>query len=353
LRQAQKQKVFMKITALKKIWLIAPFLLGALCVTAQSAEAPKIQFEQTVYNFGKTSVVETVSGTFKFKNTGNAVLKLEAPKPSCGCTVASFKSDTLEPGETGELAFTVTLGTTRATMEKHIAVKSNDPQTPEVSLSIQVDYTPLYELNPPTLAPSLAFGASQTEQTATLTRTDGKPLSGLKFAPSKAWITARVEPSAAADETTARIHIEIQRDGSPRHFNESIQVYTAAQTNIPISTIYLYGEVMGEISANPESLYWSVTDPLPKATDRPEALVRRLVTITSANGKPFELKNPQSTIPGIHVELVKKEAGKSYDLVAKLDELPSQTVAGNLSFDTSVASQSRMEVPVIVNISKQ
>jgi hypothetical protein len=342
----------MKITALKRIWLLAPFLLGALCVTAQSAEAPKIQFEQTVYNFGKTSLVETVSGTFKFKNTGDAVLKLEAPKPSCGCTVASFKSDTLKPGETGELAFTVTLGTVRANMEKHIAVKSNDPQTPEVSLNIQVDYTPLYELNPATLAPSLAFGVSQTEQTATLTRTDGKPLSVLKLAPSKTWITAKVEP-AAADETMARIHIEIQRDGSPRHFNESIQVYTINQTNIPISTIYLYGEVIGEISASPESLYWSVTDPLPKATDRPEALVKRLVTITSANGKPFELKNPQSTIPGIHVEIVPKEGGKSYDLVAKLDELPRETVAGNLSFDTSVAAQSRMEVPVIVNISKQ
>jgi hypothetical protein len=352
LRKVQ-EKTFMKISIVKIIRLTATVLLGARCVAAQSAEAPKIQFEQTAYNFGKTSLVETVSGTFKFKNTGDAVLKLEAPKPSCGCTVASFKSDTLKPGETGELAFTVTLGAVRANMEKHIAVKSNDPKTPEFSLSIQVDYTPLYELNPATVAPSLAFGASRTEETATLTRTDGKPLNTLKLVPSKAWITARVEPATPANEAAALIHIEVQRDGSPRHFNESIQVYTTDQTNIPISTIYLYGEVIGEISASPESLYWSVTDPLPQVTDRPEALVRRLVTVTSANGKPFELKNPHSTIPGIHVELVKKEAGKSYDLVAKLDELPSQTVAGNLSFDTSVASQSRMEVPVIVNISKQ
>ena len=52
------------------------------------------------------------------------------------------------------------------------------------------------------------------------------------------------------------------------------------------------------------------------------------------------------------VELVPKEAGKVYELVARLDEVSASTVSGNVSFETSVAAQPRIEVPVIVNVFK-
>jgi hypothetical protein len=35
-----------------------------------------------------------------------------------------------------------------------------------------------------------------------------------------------------------------------------------------------------------------------------------------------------------------------------LDEVPASTVSGNVSFETSVAAQSRIEVPLIVNVFK-
>ena len=202
-------------------------MTGALCVPAWATNTAKIHFEQTVYDFGKTSQVETVTGTFKFKNVGDGVLKIEAPKPSCGCTVASLKPDTLPPGETGELVFALNLGRSRATMEKIITVKSNDPQTPEVLLTIKVDYTPLYDINPIALAPSVPFGGKATNLFVTITRTDGKPLGIQRLEPSKPWVTAqvKVEPGAKADASTARILIEVQPDGPPRRFNEYVHVY--------------------------------------------------------------------------------------------------------------------------------
>jgi Protein of unknown function (DUF1573) len=323
-----------------------------MCLGALAEGAPKIQFDQTVYDFGKTSQVATVSGVFKFKNAGDGILKVEPPKPSCGCTLAELKPDTLQPGATGELAFTLHLGQVKAQFDKRIAVKSNDPQTPEVSLAIKADYTPLYDINPMILSPNLAFGVNDAEQFTTITRTDGKPLRIVRLEASKPWITAKVEPDDKAEEPTARICVTIQREGPPRRFNEFVQVYTAEQTNTPVSSIYVYGQVMGEVSLSPESLYWSVSGATNTPTERPEALVLRRVTIRSAGGKAMELKNPQSTIKGIKVELVTKEAGKVYELVARLDEMPASTVAGNVTFETSVPAQSRIEVPVIVNVFK-
>jgi hypothetical protein len=345
----KKTPAFMKKTP---TLLAAALWMGAMCVAAQAAGAPKIQFDQTVYDFGKTAQVETVSGTFKFKNTGDGILKVEPPKPSCGCTIASLKPDTLQPGETGELAFTLNLGRAKAQLEKHIAVTSNDPQTPEVSLTIKADYTPLYDINPMTLAPILAFGTNDTTQFTTLTRTDGKPLRIVKLVVSKPWITATVEPGAKADDVTARIRVAIQREGPPRRFNEFVQVYTAEQTNTPVSSIYVYGQIMGEVSLSQEALYWSVSGATNTPAERPEALVLRRVTIRSAAGQAIELKNPQSSIKSIKVELVTKEAGKVYELVARLVEMPASTVSGNVSFETSVAAQPKIEIPVIVNVFK-
>ena len=326
--------------------------MGAMCVAAQAEGTPKIQFDQTVYDFGKTSQVATVSGVFKYKNVGDGLLKIEPPKPTCGCTVAELKPDTLAPGASGELPFTLHLGLYRATLEKHIAVKSNDPQTPAVSLIIKVDYTPLYDISPMTLAPKLEFGVNDAAQFTSITRTDGKPLRLGRLVTSKPWITATVEPGAKDDETTARIRVAIQRDGPPRRFNEYVQIYTTEETNSPVSSIYVYGQMMGEVSLSPEALYWSITDAANTAAERPEALVLRRVAIRSADGKAIEVKNVQSTVKGIKVELVPKEAGKVYELLARLEEVPASTVSGKVSFETSVEAQSRIEVPVIVNVFK-
>lgn len=337
---------------MKSALFTATLWAGAWCAAALAEGSPVIQFDRMVYDFGKTSQVATVSGVFKLKNVGDAVLKLEPPKPSCGCTVAELKPNTLQPGESGELPFTFHLGLVKAQLEKRIAVKSNDPKTPEVSLTIKADYTPLYEVNPMTLAPKLEFGADTAEQFTTITRTDGKPLQIVRLEATKPWITAKVEPTANTNEATARIRIAVQRDGPPRRFNEYIHVYTAEQTNTPASSIYLYVQMMGEVSLSPEALYWSITDAPKTAAEPQESLVLRRVTIRSADGKPFEVKNPQSTVKGIKIELVPKDAGTVYELVARLDEVPAGTVSGNVSFETSVAAQSKIEVPVIVNVFK-
>jgi hypothetical protein len=337
---------------MNKTLLIAAICLSASCAAWGAEGTPKIQFDQTTFDFGKTSQVSTVTGVFKFKNAGDGVLKLEAPKPTCGCTLAAFKSDTLQPGESGELPFTLHLGNTRATMEKHIVVKSNDPKTPEVSLAIKADYTPLYEVTPMSLMANFPLGLTVTNLTTMITRSDGKPLNIARLSSSQPWLTAKIETNKA-DASTARVRLEARRDGPPRRFNEFVHIYETDQTNSPVSTVYLYGQVMGELSLTPEALYWSVTDPEKPPGERPEATVTRRLTIRAADGRTLQVKNVQSSIKGLQLELLPKDSGRAYELVAKLDKVPASTISGNVTFETSVASQARVEVPVIVNVFKQ
>ena len=333
------------------------YALGLLCLslplfTIHAAGTPRLEFEKTTIDFGKVSQVATVTGVFKYKNTGDGTLKIQPPKPSCGCTVAELKPDTLAPGESGELPFTLNLGIYRAVLEKHIAVTSNDPKTPEIGLSIKVDYTPLYELLPVTVSPNLAFGVNQASEVTTLTRNDGKPLRIVRLVTSKPWIQAAVEPGAAADAPAAKIRISIEREGAPRRFNEYVHIYASDETNTPVSSIYLYGQMMGEVSLTPEALYWSVTGVPAPGAERPESLVVRRITIRSAAGEPLVVSKARSTIPGMTVELVTKEPGKVFELIARLETIPAATVSGAVSFDTSVASQPHLDVPAVVNVFK-
>jgi len=346
---------------MKKALITTIVWAGAFCVSALAQGTPKIQFDQTVYDFGKTSQVTSVSGVFKFKNTGDAVLKLEQPKPSCGCTVAALKSDTLKPGEDGELSFTLNLGRSKASLQKHITVKSNDPTTPQLDLTVKADYTPLYDVSPTTLAPNIPLGGKDSNQIITITRTDGKPLPSVKLHPSKPWITTKLD-SAKPGDNSVRAHIEVEPDGLPRRFNEYIQVFLGDETNSPASTVFVYGRLMGELNLSPEALYWSVTDPEKLKTEKPEALVTRRISIRSSGGKPFEIKDAVSSISGLNVEVQSKEwkkpaqggkpeeVEKGYELVAKLNDVPEKTLTGKVTFGTSVATQPTVEVPVTIYV---
>jgi hypothetical protein len=258
----------------------------------------------------------------------------------------------LPPGTAGQLPFTLNLGFYRGRLEKHITVRSNDPKTPELSLTILADYTPLYEMTPMTLAPTLAFGMNSTNLTTTLARTDGKPLHITRLETSEPWITAMVDPTSTNGGVNARIIVSVQRNGTPRRFNDYVHVYTTEQSNAPSSSLYLYGEIGGEVSLSPEALYWSITDAAKTAAERPESLITQKISVRSADGQPIELKNLQSTIKGIKVQLVPQADGKAYELIARLDNVPTATISGNVSFETSVAAQPRIELPVIVNVFK-
>ena len=333
-------------------FLAAVLCLGALGLEAQTNGIPKIQFAETTCDFGSTSQVTTVSGLFKFKNTGTGILKVEPPKPSCGCTAAQVIPDTLPPGASGIIPFTLNLGFNQGMLVKHIAVRSNDPVTPDVSLTIKVDYTPLYNLDPIAISPYLAFGGTATNAFATLTRTDGKPLQIIRLESSQPWILAAVEPGSGAEAANARIRVTIKRDGPPHRFNEYVHIYTVGSSNTPSSSLYLYGEVMGEVMLAPEALYWSIANTTNAPSPRPESLITRHVSIRSASGRPILLKNPQTNIPGLKVELLPQTDGRSYDLIARLDDVPATTISGNVSFESSVAAQPRIEVPVVVNVFK-
>jgi Protein of unknown function (DUF1573) len=359
-KQTEKSKIIMK----KKFF--AAMLCGALAASVLRAEqtnapaepakpptggTPKIQFDNTVYDFGTTTQVESVTGTFTFHNAGDGELKLQKPAPSCGCTVAGVKPDVLKPGEKGELSFTVRLSGVRGQVEKHITVPSNDPQSPSVNLSIKAAIQQIYEVNPTQVSIGSISQGVTTNVTVQVHRTDGKKLSITKTEVTGDLAKVRIEPGE--NDQSAKLVVEVTGKGASRRFGDQVKLFMDGAEQ-PTVAIYVIGQLMGDVNLTPEALYWGVTDPEHWPGSYPESMTTRRVTITSGQtNKPLEIQNPTSSLKGLSLELVPQEKGKTYTLVAKLTEAPKESTRGTISFDTNIPSQPKIVVPVTVNVLKR
>ncbi len=122
------------VVALLLVASIAPLAAQA---TAADEVFARIEFEETIFDFGTMYQHEEVTHLFKFRNVGAAPLKIGKVKSTCGCTAAMPEKRELAPGEETNLKVTFRSGTFRDRVAKHVHVDSNDPVQPRVTLTIQ------------------------------------------------------------------------------------------------------------------------------------------------------------------------------------------------------------------------
>lgn len=323
-------------------------LLTGWLVAGSAWAAPKIEFAQTTYDFGKTANVSAVTGTFTFRNAGDADLQLRKPAPACGCTVAAVKPEVLKPGETGELVFTLTLGNSRGVVQKSINVPSNDPAAPNTQLIIRADVVHIFEVQPATLvAGDLPLGVT-TNFTLTVRRTDGQPLELDRAVGTGSNIQTEIE--RGADPATATVRVAVTGAGATQRFTERVQLLAPGSAT-PFHEVPVIGRVVGDVAVVPERLAWGIGnfDRLPAS--RLEAMLARTIRVTATKeGVPVEIQQPESSMPEMKLEVVTIETGKTYMVTARLPEAPKQSTRGSIRLHTNLASQPVIEVPFNISV---
>ncbi len=90
---------------------------------------PKIQFDQTTYDFGRIREEGgKVTGRFEFTNVGDSDLVLTNVRPGCGCTAANYSHDPVAPGQRGFIEATYNPYNRPGAFNKNIRVTTNEPQ---------------------------------------------------------------------------------------------------------------------------------------------------------------------------------------------------------------------------------
>lgn len=87
---------------------------------------PVLNFAVESYNFGKIKKGESVSYSFKFKNTGRIPLIIKDAVAMCGCTVPEPPKEPIQPGASSELKVVFnSAGKPVGEVKKGITVTSN------------------------------------------------------------------------------------------------------------------------------------------------------------------------------------------------------------------------------------
>jgi hypothetical protein len=111
---------------------------------AAPSEPPRIAVTPAEFDFGEIGPKLAVSHVFTVTNTGGAPLDISGVSTSCGCTTAAIETTQLQPGES--TALTVIFdpqahnGATGRFL-RLVYLRSNDPQTPEAQMKLQVTVT--------------------------------------------------------------------------------------------------------------------------------------------------------------------------------------------------------------------
>jgi hypothetical protein len=113
--------------------LIISGLLFSQCNYAQNS--PKIFSPKTDHEFGEILEGQLVTHEYEIKNIGNAELKIDKVRASCGCTAAQQVANSLKPGESTKIKVEFDSHGRMGLQEKTVYVFTNDPNTPQLKLT--------------------------------------------------------------------------------------------------------------------------------------------------------------------------------------------------------------------------
>lgn len=130
---------------MKKILFTLLLMFAGFNAYAGNVEDGKaeITFEKVSHDFGTFSEdAPVVHCTFKFTNTGDALLVIHQAIASCGCTVPEYPKQPIKPGESGEIKVTYNgAGKFPGKFKKSITIRTNGKHE-IVRLVVEGDMTP-------------------------------------------------------------------------------------------------------------------------------------------------------------------------------------------------------------------
>ncbi|MGA2866132.1 MAG: DUF1573 domain-containing protein [Verrucomicrobiota bacterium] len=298
---------------------------------------PKIQFDATIYDFGKVMSGQQVKHTFCFTNTGSQDLVLSNVQGSCGCTALGDWAHQVKPGESGQIPVVFNTANYNYPVTKFVTVVCNDKTQPFVSLQLKgIVWKPI-DVSPPVaslfLRPDCPFGS------VTIRITNGLEQLLLLSVPES---NNRLFAAELRTNNLGREYLVIISNTAalPPGSVQGQITFKTSVTNVPVISILTWANSQPAMNIVPLRIDLTQA-PLP--TNQ-----LRYVTIINNSTNPVALSEPSVDAKDANITVTESQPGRYFTVVLTFPtgfELPAGR-AGSFTVKTTHPQFPLVKVPI-------
>lgn len=213
---------------------------------------PKLEIEETHYDFGVSYPNQFLQHDFTIWNKGDQPLEIVKVSTTCGCAAAILSATTVLPSASSIVSVTVVTGAPRKKKES-ATLQTNDPDRPRVTLDVETDVRNLWLVTPKSsfLFTEIPFNSKQT-LTLNLKNVDNEPFQ------IKATSVKEPELSVTTGEPTADgvpIHVTVNAKKDRKIINDQVMIMTDHKKQ-PQLQIPVFGRIVGYIRFNRQRVFF-------------------------------------------------------------------------------------------------
>lgn len=209
----------------------------------QVSAPPRIVFQETMHDFGRTAQGSKVRHSFAFRNAGGLDLSIDNLRASCACTVAAPSVRVIPPGGEGSIDATFDTERDSGRKTRTITVYSNDPAQPVTNLSLLGEIDAEVAVEPPALYVGHVQRGQTPRNQARLLVADAALLTG---AESDGKI---LDASLRATGAGISLSVTIKPDAPAGRFKDTVTVRTKSPRQ-SVVTIPIVGVVDGVVQSS-------------------------------------------------------------------------------------------------------
>lgn len=300
--------------------------------------APDIQIDAPVHDFGTLPQMEIVEHAFTIRNVGQQPLEILEVNPSCNCENVKLREKIIPPGGQTQLDVHYRGSTNSGKTRVAVYLKTNDPDEPEVVVSLVGIINGIAGVYPGNFnLGNIGQDESIRKSFVIYRRTYGSELTVKSVTASSPLIETKLQ-KVKNKEILARVNFEI-RDLPLGPFREIVTVTTNAEK---YSEIYvgIEGIVIGELILEPNQFFMGFLK-----VNKP---IRRTVMVEKREKADLEILKVEHSLPFVEVKIVQIELGKKYQIEATCTPTADspKLIQDVIKIHTNSKKQPTLEIPM-------
>jgi len=334
--------------------LSAFFLVGLLLSFPASATSllngpgkisgPRLIFEERIYDFGVSGPGSTITHVFTFVNAGSQPVSIENVKTNCGCTAALVSETDIPRGGNGQIRASFETKRYEGKQETTITVLSNDPEEPEIALTIKG----IIKREVAVVPQGLHFGdvkkGTSSTRAVRVLQLSGDRLVVNRVEANEDYLAVSTSRFSEENSRGVQVDITLKPDAPVGELSEIITLHTNLKRR-PRIDVPVWANILGRIRVEPRALSFGS---IPKGKPIPQILV-----VSSHDGEPFRITKTTCNLPFVHLTSTVDEKSMVVKVSGTVDEVsPAGRVAGRIDIYTDDPDQQVIHVPVYGAIQK-